>query len=496
MTEPSETTADLLIMNASIIDGTGSPRFDGTVAIKGEKISAVLNSQQTDFPQSLNTQIANSKSVFDAKGLVLSPGFIDAHTHDDRFLLSDPLMMPKLSQGVTSVIAGNCGISLAPMTRAFTSGVIAPLNLLDESGEWFQFKDFQSYIQALRARPAALNCALLVGHTTLRVLAMKDLNLEASELEIELMREHVTEALQAGAIGVSTGLYYEPAVAASAKEVMEICRPLSHYGGVYCTHMRDEADGILQSLDESFLIGREVNVPVIISHLKIVGVNNYGKSPQALAHIEAHQSRQEICFDCYPYPASSTILSHDRAVTASRVIVTWSKPLPEMAGMDLSHIAQKLQLSEQESIKRLTPAGAIYFRIDEGDVQNILSHPQVMIGSDGLPHDQFPHPRLWGSFTKVLGHYSRGLGLFPLESAVRKMTSTTAKNFRLKGRGEIREGYYADLTLFDPEKVDSSSSYENPISRSIGIHGVWVNGVLAYQDGQATGQCAGQVLSH
>ncbi len=496
MTDLTVDLVDLLIFNATIIDGTGQPRFNGAVAIRADKIVGVFDGHLQEDACALEAQMSCASIVFDAKGKVLSPGFIDAHTHDDRLLLSDPQMMPKLSQGITTVIAGNCGISLAPMPKAFKTDVTPPLNLLDESGEWFRFKDFASYLQALKDHPSAINCALLVGHTTLRVAAMEDLNREANEAEISAMRKQVREALKAGAIGVSTGLYYEPAKAVSTQEVVEICRPLREFQGVYCTHMRDEADGLLASLDESFLVGREVDAPVIISHLKVVGVKNYGQSSRALAHIQAHQDRQEICFDCYPYPASSTILSFDRAVTASRVIVTWSKAMPEMAGKDLSHIAQKLELSEEEAIKKLDPAGAIYFRMDESDVQTILSHPQVMIGSDGLPHDEFPHPRLWGSFTKVLGHYSRTLGLFPLESAIRKMTSTTAKNFRLTGRGEIRVGCYADLTLFDPEEVNAVSSYEHPVAASRGILGVWVNGEMVYQDGRATGRLSGQVLCH
>ena len=487
---------DLLIVNACIIDGSGAPRFNGAVAVLGDKITEVLHQAQADYQNALEQLVASTKFVFDAKGKVLSPGFIDAHTHDDRLLLSHPQMTPKLSQGVTTVVTGNCGISLAPMNRQFSGGVTPPLNLLDESGEWFKFERFSNYIEYLKAHPPSINCALLVGHTSLRVGVMDDLTLPASAHEVDLMRAHVEEALDAGAIGVSTGLYYEPAFAATTQEVIEVCRPLAKYGGLYCTHMRDEGDQILAGLDESFLIAREVGVPLIISHLKVVGVNNYGKSSMALAHIEAHQQKQEICFDCYPYPASSTILSLDRALTASRVIVTWSKTMPHMSGKDLAEIALDLDLSLERTIQALHPAGAIYFRMDEGDVQTILKHPQVMIGSDGLPHDEFPHPRLWGSFTKVLGHYSRDLGLFPLESAVRKMTSSTAQNFRLQGRGEIREGYFADLTLFDPLLVNAKSSYEAPLEPSGGILAVWVNGEMVFENGSTTDRRVGRVLTH
>ena len=488
--------ADLLIVNASIIDGSGAPCFKGAISVHADRITGVFQEDQAEFNDTLANLMAPSTCVFDAKGCVLSPGFIDAHTHDDRLLLSHPPMTPKLSQGVTTVVTGNCGISLAPMNKPFSAGVIPPLNLLDETGEWFKFKSFSSYMDALEENPTSTNCALLVGHTSLRVGVMEDLSQPANVSEVEKMRAHVVEALEAGALGVSTGLYYEPAYAANAQEVIEVCRPLAHYGGLYCTHMREEGDGILAGLDESFLIARELDVPLIISHLKVVGVNNYGKSAQALAHIEAHQKNQEICFDCYPYPASSTILSLDRALTASRVIVTWSKAMPHWAGKDLAEISKELQRSLEQTIEALHPAGAIYFRMDEGDVQNILKHPQVMIGSDGLPHDAFPHPRLWGSFTKVLGHYSRDLGLFPLESAIRKMTSTTAKNFRLQDRGEIKVGYFADLTLLDPDEINAQSTYESPLEPSRGIVAVWINGVMAFQGGSPTGQLPGRVLKH
>lgn len=487
---------DLLIVNACIIDGSGLPRFSGAVSVSGDKITGVFKQDESEYASRISNLKAVAKAVVDAQGQVLSPGFIDAHTHDDRLLLSDPLMTPKVSQGVTTVVVGNCGISLAPMTSPLHQGVVPPLNLLDESGQWFKFRDFHSYVQALSDSPASVNCALLVGHTTLRVQALKHLSSEATRQEVTQMSGQVDKALSAGAIGVSTGLYYEPAFAASTHEVIEVCRPLTQHGGLYCTHMRDEGDGILEGLDESFLIARELNVPLIISHLKVVGVKNYGQSDVALAHIKQHQKKQEICFDCYPYPASSTILSLDRALTASKVIVTWSKALPDMAGQELSKIAQKLKLPIEQAIDALQPAGAIYFRMDESDVQNILSQPQVMIGSDGLPHDEFPHPRLWGTFTKVLGHYSRDLGLFPLESAIRKMTSTTAKNFRLQKRGEIKVGHYADLTLFDPLRVKDQSTYEEPLKPSLGITAVWVNGQRVYGEGTPTGKRAGRVLKH
>jgi N-acyl-D-amino-acid deacylase len=259
--------------------------------------------------------------------------------------------------------------------------------------------------------------------------------------------------------------------------------------------MRDEADRVIDSLEESFRIGREVGVPVVISHHKLVGQANYGRSAETLSFIEKNMAKQPICLDCYPYTAGSTILSADRAATSTRVIVSWSKALPEYAGQDLADIAQKMGVSQDEAVQRLLPAGAIYFRMDEADVQRILKFDQTMIGSDGLPHDAAPHPRLWGSFARVLGHYGRLLGLFPLETAVHKMTGLTAKNFGLKDRGVLKEGAYADLTLFNADTVDEVATYEKPIAPARGIDTVIVNGAVVWRDGRSTGARPGRVLA-
>lgn len=475
---------DLLIRNASIVDGTGAPRYAGDIGIRGDRIARIGD-----------LAAARGETEIDLGGRIAAPGFIDAHTHDDRLMLSSPDMAPKVSQGITTVVAGNCGISLAPMPRPIPNPVTPPLNLLDEDGGWFSFPTFASYIAKLREQPAATNCALLVGHTTLRVATVDDLGQPATTAQIGEMRALVQEAMEAGAIGVSTGLFYEPSVAAPTEEVIETCRPLKEFDGVYCTHMRNEAEGVIDSLEETFRIGREVGVPVVISHLKVVGPANHGRSQEALSFIEKNMASQPICIDCYPYTAGSTILSADRAASSSRVIVSWSKTLPEYAGQDLDAIARKMGVSEEEAIKRLSPAGGIYFRLDEADVQTILKHDQVMIGSDGLPHDASPHPRLWGSFPRVLGHYGRLLGLFPLEMAIYKMTGLTAKNFGLKDRGVLKEGAYADLTLFDADTIDSAATYEDPIAPARGIDTVIVNGAPVWRAGRSTGARPGRVLA-
>ena len=309
------------------------------------------------------------------------------------------------------------------------------------------------------------------------------------------MQQLVDEALAAGAIGVSTGLYYEPASAAPTEEVIEICRPLAARNGLYCTHMRDEADRVVDSLEETFRIGRELGVPVVISHHKVVGKPNHGRSAETLPLIESAMRGQRIGLDCYPYCASSTILSYSRTLVASKTLVTWSKPHPEFAGMELDAIASKLRLSIPDTVKALLPAGAIYFSMDEGDVQRILGFEHTMIGSDGLPHDAAPHPRLWGTFPRVLGHYSRGLNLFPLETAVYKMTGLTAKTFGLEDRGVLKEGFAADIVVFDGNTVAEGATFQKPIQPAKGIDTVIVNGSAVWRGGKPTGARPGRVLS-
>jgi N-acyl-D-amino-acid deacylase len=470
---------DLVIRNATVIDGTRAPRFEADIAIEGGRIAKI------------GSVSGKATKEIDAKGRIAAPGFIDAHTHDDRLMLSSPDMAPKVSQGVTTVVAGNCGISLAPAPRGMKAPVAVPLDLLDDTGGWFSHKTFGEYVSALKAKPAATNCALLVGHSMLRVQTMDDTGRPASGREIERMRGMVDEAMAAGAIGVSTGLYYEPASAAPCEEVIEICRPLAQRNGIYCTHMRDEGERIMESLEETFRVGREVGVPVVISHHKVAGKASHGRSAQTLPFIEKAMRTQEIGLDCYPYHASSTILSASRVANASKVLVTWSKPHPEVAGMDLAEIRKKFNLSVEE----LLPAGAIYFSMDEKDVQRILGFEHTMIGSDGLPHDAAPHPRLWGSFPRVLGHYSRGLNLFPLETAVHKMTGLTARTFGLAGRGVLKEGYAADVVLFSEREVDEAATFEKPIQPARGIDTVIVNGEAVWRGGRPTGARPGVVLA-
>ncbi|MFO1363995.1 MAG: D-aminoacylase [Burkholderiales bacterium] len=475
---------DLVVRGGTVIDGTRAPRFTADVAVRGDRIASVGRLDGT-----------RGATEIDAAGKIVAPGFIDAHTHDDRLMLSAPDMAPKVSQGVTTVVAGNCGISLAPMPGGPRRPVTPPLDLLDDEGGWFRFGTFADYVGALRDASAATNAALLVGHSTLRVATLDDLERPARPAEIDAMRAAVREALAAGAVGVSTGLYYEPAAAATTGEVIEVCRPLAEFGGLYCTHLRDESERVLDSLEESFRIGREVGAPVVISHHKVAGLANHGRSRETLPLIAERMRSQPVGLDCYPYCASSTILTADRAAAASKTLVTWSKAHPECSGMDLADVAARMGVPEAEAAARLAPAGAIYFSMDEADVQRILAFEPTMVGSDGLPHDAAPHPRLWASFPRVLGHYSRDLGLFPLETAVHKMTGLTARTFGLKDRGAVKEGAYADLAIFDPATVGEAATFARPIAPSHGIDTVIVNGAIVWRDGAPSGARPGRVLS-
>ena len=258
---------DLVLRNAVIIDGSGAPRLEGDIAIR-KSVIARLGAIGD----------ARADREVDLRGRVAAPGFIDAHTHDDRLMLSDPDMAAKVSQGVTTVVAGNCGVSLAPMPGGMHGVPTPPLDLLDGDGQWFRFSSFAAYVRELERQPPATNSVLLVGHTSLRVATMRDVEQPADEAEVRRMRTLAREALAAGAAGVSTGLYYEPAAAAPTEEVIEVCRPLTEFDGLYCTHLRNEADCVLESLEESFRIGRALNVPVVISHHKVNGVRNHGRS--------------------------------------------------------------------------------------------------------------------------------------------------------------------------------------------------------------------------
>ena len=477
-------TCDVLLRGAIVIDGSGAPGYHGDVALAGGRIAAVAPAGILRF---------ESRQTRDLAGQVLAPGFIDVHTHDDRLLLADPVMTPKLSQGVTTVVTGNCGVSLAPLGE---HPAVPPLNLVADATQPRQrFSSFAAYFAALEAAPPAINCAALVGHSTLRVVAMRNLDRPADATEIAAMQRGVAEALDAGAIGASTGTYYAPANAATAAEIGAVFEPLRGTGAVIASHIRDEGERVLEAMREAMDIAAGLGVRQVLSHHKVIGRANFGRSTETLALLDARRAAAaDVCLDCYPYTASSTVLRKDAARQAQRVLVAWSTARPDAAGQYLDELAARDGVTQDELIDRLQPGGAIYFSMDEADVERILAHPQTMVGSDGLPHDAFPHPRLWGAFPRVLGHYARGRGLFSLETAVHKMTGLPADRFRLAGRGRIAEGAAADLVVFDPARVADAATFAAPKTAAAGIDSVYVNGALAWHDGRPTAARAGRVL--
>lgn len=479
MAENAPQIADFIVRSALIVDGTGTPGFIGDVAVTDDRIIAVGDLTET--------KCGVEK---DGAGKVLAPGFIDVHTHDDRAVLSNPKLECKVSQGVTTVITGNCGISLAPLN---TEEIPPPLDLIAEKPEHL-FSTFSQYLGALDLDPPAVNTAAQIGHSTLRIGAMQNLHRPASQSEIDTMRKELESSLESGAIGFSTGLYYQPASSASTEEVIALAKTLHDAKSIHTTHMRNEGNSIELSLKETFRIGLEAEIPVIISHHKIGGKANFGRSTETLALIDQARKQQPIGFDVYPYVASSTILGVKGLDSASRIIVTWSKKRPDMAGRDLSEISQELNCSAEEAVEILSPAGAIYFMMHEDDVRRILSHPAAMIGSDGLPHDLHPHPRLWGTFPRVLGHYSRETNLLSLEDAVRRMTSLPASQFGLQNRGKICPGAYADLVLFDPQTIIDQATFDKPTEKADGIELVMVNGRPTWNNNGSTGARPGKVI--
>ncbi|MFG5778672.1 amidohydrolase family protein [Comamonas sp. J-3] len=469
----------LIFQNALLIDGTGAPARTGSVAVDGERIVAVGE-----------VVVGAGDTVIDLQGKAIAPGFIDSHTHDDGYLLVHRDMTPKVSQGITSVVTGNCGISLAPLVA---EQVPQPLDLLG-SPELFRFERFAQWLQALEAAPSAVNVIPLVGHTTLRVKVMDDTQREATPQECARMRELLSEALDDGAFGISTGTFYPPARSASLQELLAVCKPLRGRRAVYATHLRDEADEIVPAMEEALTVGQEADCRVIFSHHKLAGERNHGRSAETLALIEQASAAQPVCVDCHPYPATSTMLRLDRVRLARRTMITWSKSRPEAKGRDFADLQREWQLDDEATLARLAPAGAIYFLMAQEDVDRIFQFPLTMVGSDGLPFDPHPHPRQWGTFTRVLKRMVRECGLLRLEEAIYRMTGLASEQYGLTQRGMLKPGWFADLVIFDPQQVADAATFEEPMQISEGIAQVWVNGQQVWAESRATGALPGQVL--
>ena len=359
-----------------------------------------------------------------------------------------------------------------------------------------------AYREAFDAAAALVNVAQLIGHGTLRATFVDDITRPANEHELTQMCAAIEEAMDAGCLGLSAGLAYRSSSAATTAEMVVLARIVAARKGVFTIHLRDEGADIINSVAEAIQIASETSVATVLSHHKCVGKNAWGLTRQTLAEITAARANEPsltLELDCYPYTASSTVLMKERAASATRTELTHSAPFPQLAGRALDDIAREWGMPTDDVIARLSPAGAVYFNLDEADLLRVLKFPGSMIGSDGLlappqadgAHKQTdtqthmqtntqlhtrPHPRLWGTFPRVLGHYVRERGVLTLADAVHRMTGAPARVFGLRNRGAISVGAFADLVLFDADKVIDCATFESPTAVATGIECVWVNG--------------------
>ncbi|MFT7598272.1 MAG: N-acyl-D-amino-acid deacylase [Acidimicrobiales bacterium] len=488
--------ADLVIRNATVIDGTGSPGFEADVAVSGDRIEAV------------GSGVGHGNQVIDADGMVLAPGFVDVHTHDDGALLRYPGMEFKLAQGCTSLVIGNCGFSAAPAQP----GEPEPGGLIGVSPTWSDMAGFASAVEAVNP---SVNAVALVGHNTIRSLVMGPLDAaeerrEPTAAELETMKGHVRAAMEQGACGFSTGLIYRPGRFSQTDEVIALASESAALGGIYATHMRNEGDRLLEAVDEAIQIGRAADLPVQISHHKSAGRRNWGKIGQSLAKVdEANAAGADITLDVYPYTAGSGPMAQYFDIenidpVLAEVIRFASCPaFRQYEGRMAVDVAADLGVPVTQLIHDVlvAPEGdrtvCIQFIIDEVDVEENLRHPLMMVGSDGIPDlGGRPHPRLFGTFPKVLGHYVRERGILSLEEAIRRMTSLSADRFGLVDRGRVAEGQFADLVLFDPSTIVDTATYDDPKQEPTGIEMVVVNGAVALRRGTHTGVGRGRMLAY
>ena len=482
--------ADTVIRNATIIDGTGAERFTGDVRIEDGHISEVGSSSGAAAVE------------VDATGLVLAPGFVDVHTHDDGALLQHPDMAFKISQGCTSVVVGNCGFSAIP--------AVPGENTLDLSGVQANWSDLDGYRQNVENSGPALNAMMLVGHNTIRSLEMGNERRAPNDQELERMQQHVELAMEQGACGFSTGLVYRPGRWSDTDEILELAKIVAPFDGIYATHMRNENDHLLEAVDEALEIGTKAGVAVQISHHKAAGERNWGKVEESLAKVDAAVAEgAEVTLDVYPYTAGSGPMvqyfdiDNPNPELAQAIQLASCPAFRHYEGRMLVDIAAELGITAPEAVRHVltAPDGkktiCIQHVMDEGDVVSNLRHDRVMIGSDGLPDlTGRPHPRLFGTFPRVLGRYVREQGVVDLENAVRRMTSLSCDVHGLSGRGRVTEGNWADLVLFDPDVVIDVASYEDPKREAVGIRNVWVNGHMAFDNGVHTRVGSGNVLRY
>ncbi len=494
---------DVAIRNATLYDGSGGAAQPGDVGLRGERIVAV-----GEAPGRGGVEI-------EAAGLAVAPGFIDVHSHDDLAVFLWPEMDFKVMQGVTVDVVGNCGMGAAP-------GIEARRNVaaFDPEGSVPEWDGYDGYMAAVEADPPSLNVAVLMGHGTARGVAMGGVTGAAAEREPdakerEQMRALFAEGMAAGAVGMSTGLIYEPGRYSSTEEIAELARVVGEGGGLYASHMRNEGEGLLDSVRETLRIGELGELPVQISHHKASGRESWGAVVESLALIDEARARgMDVSADQYPYTAGSTMLAaivQNGAFSGesgggvgkmepSQLLIASAPRRPEWEGKTLQDLCDEFDLpGELAANKVLDDAGrnvwAIIETMNEDDVRTVMRHPSTMIGSDGIPATGAnPHPRLYGTFPRVLGRYAREEGVLTMEEAVHRMTGMPAAKFGLVDRGAIREGAFADLVIFDPETVVDRGTYQDPRQYPVGMPHVFVNGTAVVRDGQHTGARPGRVV--
>ena len=526
-----ERRLDLIIRGAAVYDGTGRPGYPADIGITGGRIQVIGKIED-----------GAAKRTIDAGGLAASPGFIDVHQHSDVGLLVNPLAESTIRQGVTTVVGGNCGDSVFPMSDEMMAK--EKKSLREDFDLELTWRDGRGFFRRLEDQGVAVNYASLVGLGTVRAAVVGYGNRRATPAELKRMELLVRESLTAGAVGVSTGLEYTPGSFADEAELVAMCRGAARLGGVYATHMRDEEEGVLEAVDEAVRIARAAGVKLQISHLKIGYARNWPKFDELVRRIEAAAaSGLDVFCDRYPYTAWSTGLSsffplwaregttrdflarlRDPALEArlrsevgakeellggwdkvliSSVATEKNKPaegrdvltLAKETGKDAFTYLRDLLLDEEGRV------GQITFAMSEDNLERLLAHPLVGVGSDGsavAPYGPLaegnPHPRLYGTFPRVLGKYVREEKVTTLEDMVRKMTAVPASRFGFAGRGLLASGRWADVVLFDPERVADRATWKDPEQYPLGIEYVIVNGQVVVERGEHTGRRPGRVL--
>ncbi len=518
---------DFLFVNARVIDGAGNPWFKADVGVKGDRIEAVGPYSGT-----------GSERIIDAGGLVVAPGFIDIHSHSDYNVIIDPRVESKVRQGVTTEVVGNCGSSAAPMdadVRAYRERYMRA-----RLGDDFQFnwESMADYLSIIDASGASFNVAALVGQGTVRQNVMGYEDREPTKSELGEMKALVAGAMEDGAWGMSTGLIYTPSAYAGTPEIVELAKVLRGYGGVYFSHIRGEGETLLDAVNEAIQIGEEADVPVQIAHFKASGKPHWGKTVDSLRLVaEGREAGVDVTFDQYPYVASSTGLAAymphwaqeggaDRLLERLKdpeirekirgdrggiyrswdmIMVASARNHPEYEGKRISEVAELEGKEPYEAVFDLLLAedaqvSVVSFGMSEEDVRRVMRSPHGMVGSDGSAAAPWgilgrgkPHPRFYGTFPRVIGHYVRE-GVLSLEEAVRKMTSAPAQRLGLRDRGLLRMGFKADITVFDPGKVKDVATFVDPHRFASGIPYVMVNGVLVVDGGEHTGALPGRAL--